>query len=202
MNPKPGYRFVWIWLLTWFLLPVAMAAESLEIAGQDGRLVLKFKQRDDKIKIENADGEILLQAKSRPDGKHRYKDLRNQVFVEVKDQDSGFRLEGHDDTLLWKIKRSPNRLKISQNEQNLLPEVLERTAPNLWTLSRNELIYAKVRHDPDSGWIKVQDDRDAARYLIKGATAPFSPLYGVLLIPNMEPRMAYVIMAELWLRGW
>lgn len=200
MNRRTGYHILWIWLLSWLLLPVAMAAESLEIAGPDGRLVLKFKHRDDKIKIESAAGETLLQAKSRPDSKRRYKDLRDQVFVEVKDQDSGFRLEGHDDSLLWKIKRAPDRLKISQNEQNLLPEVLERTAPGLWTLSRNELVYAKVRHDPKSGWIRVQDDQEEVRYQIQDA--PFSPLYGVLLIPNMEPRMAYVIMAELWLRGW
>lgn len=200
MNRRTGYHILWIWLLSWLLLPVAMAAESLEIAGPDGRLILKFKHRDDKIKIENAAGETLLQTKSRPDGKRRYKDLRDQVFVEVKDQDSGFRLEGHDDSLLWKIKRAPDRLKISQNEQNLLPEVLERTAPGLWSLPRNDMVYAKVRHDPKSGWIRVQDDQEEVRYQIKDA--PFSPLYGVLLIPNMEPRMAYVIMAELWLRGW
>ncbi len=101
---------------------------------------------------------------------------------------------------MWKVKYYGDRIKISAKDDNALAEVLRRKSDDKWALERDGEAYGKVRFYRDTGDIKVKDAAGKLHYRVRGER--LSPLYGVLLIPGMQVQEAYIIMAEIWLRGW
>ncbi len=175
-------------------------AQSVEIEGADGAVLVKLAWDGERVKVKDAAGETLLKGKPRDDGGRKYKGSHGDVVAKVSGNDEAFKLKTERGGLLWKIKYYGERIKISPNEGNALAEVLRRKSEDKWVLERDGEAYGKVRFYGDTGDIKVKDAAGKLRYRVRGER--LSPLYGVLLIPGMQAEEAFIIMAEIWLRGW
>ncbi len=177
----------------------ARAAETASVADADGTPLALIEHHAGRIQIAGPDGRALLTGKPRDDGGRKYKDEHGATFAKVKARDHGFKLETERGDLLWKVKTYGDRIKIANNEEGVLADQLRRRAADLWELERNDQVEGRIRLDPAQHRVEVTDAAGRLRWRIDG-TAP-SPAWGVLLI-DMRAAEAYVLMAEIWARGW
>ncbi len=176
-------------------------AQSVEIETADGSPLVKLTRDGGRVvKVKDAAGKLLLKGKPRQAGGRKYKDAHGGVVAKVSGDDQSFKLKTERGGLLWKIKHYGDRIKISANDDNLMPEVLHRKSTTKWSLERDGQAYAKLRYYPDKRESKLKDSSGKTRYRIRNEK--FSPMLGLLHIPGMQQEQAYIIMAEIWLRGW
>jgi hypothetical protein len=172
----------------------------LKIKHADGRELVVFKHAGDRLKIEDGTRLLLFKAKPRESGGRKYQGPQGDTQVKVSDTDGGFKLKGERGELLWKIKRDGPRIRIADNEDNLRPDELRQTGPDKWAVEREDRPLGKVKHYPERDRIKVKDA--GGRELYRSDGVPLSPLFAVLLVERIPRDQAYIIMAEMWLRGW
>lgn len=175
-------------------------AASLEVERDDGSVLIKLTRDGEQVKVKDAAGETLLKGKPRDDGGRKYKDRAGILVAKVSGDDGGFKLKTERGSLLWKIKYYGDRIKISAREDNEMADELRRKSDTKWALEQAHEEYAKVKYYPDERETKLKDAAGATLYRIRNEN--FSPLVGVLAIPGIPLDQAYVIMAEIWLRGW
>jgi hypothetical protein len=117
---------------------------------------------------------------------------------EVKSSDSGFKLRTRDGKLLWKVKITDDKIKISDNEQN----------ENAFELKAREGNRTKVfgPGDQELGNVRFNGKRieveNAAGQTLTTipATKP-SAAYGVLLLDRIPQNQRDILIAELLARG-
>ncbi len=191
-------------LLTLFLSLVlastVLQAESLKILDEQGKLVVKLTRDGERIKVKDAANQELLKAKPRDGDGRKYKDHHGAVVAKISGDDEGFKLKTEHGSLIWKVRYKGDKIKISPRDDNILADVLKRKGAAKWALQRDGQTYAKLKYYPDKRKIKAKDEQNKTRFQIKNTG--FSPALGVLLIPGIQPEEAYIIMAEIWVRGW
>lgn len=175
-------------------------AESLEIERADGSVLVKLTWDGEKVKIKDASGEALIKGKPRDDGGRKYKDRAGILIAKVGPSEDGFKLKTERGGLLWKVKYYGDKIKVSAREDNEMADELRRKSATKWSLRRGGEDYAKVKYYPDDRETKLKDGEGNTLYRIRNEN--FSPLLGVLAIPAIPAEQAYVIMAEIWRRGW
>lgn len=149
--------------------------------------------------VENGELEELF-GEPRDDGKRKYTIGDGPVLYEIKpDNDSsGFKLRGADGKLRWKVKVSPDKIKISDNENNDRPfELKVKEGNRVKVVAPGDREIGNVRYVQNQ--IEVED---AGGRVIYGTQSPkFSGAYGVLLCTGIPMRERYILVAELLSRG-
>lgn len=177
-------------------------------AGMTGRVALIDPKRGETEAIEFAGekititfpnmGEGPLVGEMRGSGKRAYLS-HGDLIAEVKqNDDDGFKLKGPDGALLWKVKLTDEKIKVSNNEENLHPYVL-RMEDDLVKVKDDEKEIGRVRFRQDSLVAVLQDGSGVASRNVKGSAR--SGAYGVLLMERVPYAERLIIMAELLARG-
>jgi len=192
-------RTFWLLLIIFAAAPLAQA-DGLKVENGNGDTLFKIKVKEQKVKILEGEERLLLEGKLQDDGDRKYKRPSGATFARVKGKADGFKLKGENGDLLWKVKNYADRIEIARTEEMVQPDVLRRTEEDQWDLERNGVSYGKLKYYPDKQRTKLKDADNSERFQIDGER--FSPAAGALLIPGILRDDAYVIMTEIWLRGW
>lgn len=114
---------------------------------------------------------------------------RKYESVEVKyGDDGGFKVRTLEGKLLWKVKVTPEKIKVSDNEENANPFELKIKEQKIKVYAPGEKLLGEVRVRGDH--VEVGDKFRAA-----GTNA--AAFYGVVLLDGVPPRERAVIFAEL-----
>jgi hypothetical protein len=117
----------------------------------------------------------------------------NNAVTEVKYKDDGFKLRSADGKLLWKVKITEDKIKISNNEEGKNPLELK--------LSENEK--AKVKKDDhEIGKIKFNASKkeiEAGDFIVKADK--LSLAYCILLATEIPERDKFILMTEIIGKG-
>lgn len=172
--------------------PSAPSAASRlgSISEEEGAVTIAF--------MEN--GEVReLYGDPRETGKRKYTIGDGPVLYEIKPgDDGGFKLRNPDGSLRWKVKIAPDKIRISDNEQNDNPYELKLREPNrVKVFAPGDRELGNVRYAPNQ--IEVED-KSGRVVFTTDATKP-SGAYGVLLIDGIPERERYILIAEILSRG-
>jgi len=135
---------------------------------------------------------------TKPD-KKKYYNSSNDVVYEVKYKPDGFKLRTASSQLLWKIKLYDDKVKISDNEENLNPYEIKIGDTYKAKLVRDGKELAKTSYDLES---KVQS------ILAQGHSQPlfyegsYSIAYLVDLIEDINADQREIIIDELKAKGY
>jgi len=179
----------------------AAEAEKIKIKTPDELTVVVFKPRGEEVKIEfQEDGrERVLRGKLKESGKRKYDEEGGGLVAEVKPGESGFKVRTPGGELLWKVKLSAEKIKISDNEENRNPFVLRLSGEDRVKILLNDSTdVGRVKFYRDRGKVKIKDPADTTLY--ESNTERYSAMYGVLLMPEIPAAERYIVMAELLLR--
>ena len=150
------------------------APDTGRVAGfsTQGGAQYQFQQQGERVEVAYSGGKLV--GEPRESGKRKYRRDSGPVIYEVKPNENGFKLRTPDGKLRWKVKISPEKIKISDNEENQNPFELKRR---------------------DNGELKVvaPGEREIGR--ITGTAAQ-----GVMLIDSIPEVERYILMAELMAR--
>jgi hypothetical protein len=166
-------------------------------AGGGEALAIEFER--DRVDIRAGSRHVVGQTKGDKRYYHRGS-ATGEAFVEVKISDTGFKVRTPDSKLLWKVKVADDKIKVSDNEENL----------NAWTMKTKyddkvkvedpaEHEVGEVRFSAESGKIKVKDAADKELFVLQSGKR--SAAYGVLLMTAIPEQYRDVIIAELIARG-
>jgi hypothetical protein len=178
----------------------AATAGKIKFKTPDEQTVVEFKPQGDAFKIEFSNGgqaQVLRSALS-DKGKRKYELEGGALVAEVKPGDDGFKVRTTDGRLLWKVKTAADKIKISDNEENLNPFELVRKEDDRVKIKRNETELGEVKFYRDRQKVKVKDAGE--RELFDANTDNYSAAYGVLLLEQIPAQERYIIMAELLAR--
>ena len=118
-------------------------------------------------------------------------DKRKYESLEAKLGDDGFKVRTLDGKLLWKVKVTPEKIKVSNNEENKDPFELKVKDAKVKVYAPGERLLGEVRVRGDH--VEIGDKFRAA-----GTRA--DAFYGVALLDGVPPRERAVILAELAVR--
>ncbi len=170
--------------------------------ADDKTEALVIKEHTDHETIEvNLDGQaFVMKARMNKPGVRKYKELvgadEKTLIAEVKIKDKGFKLVDENDKLLWKVKISGDKVKISDNEENKNPYVLKKSEDKVKVKDKNEKEIARVKFYSDNGKLKLKDMSGKELYVSKDYTK-LSGAIGVLAITEIPAKLRAVIAAEL-----
>ena len=171
--------------------PAPDAVQLTSITEQNREVTIAF--------AENGEMEELF-GEPRDDGKRKYTIGDGPVLYEIKpDSDSdGFKLRGADGKLRWKVKITPDKIKISDNEGNERPfELNVKDGNRVKVVAPVDREIGNVRYVQNQIEVENADGR-----VIYGTESPkFSGAYGVLLCSAIPMRERYILVAELLSRG-
>ena len=105
--------------------------------------------------------------------------------------DDGFKVRTLDGKLLWKVKVTPEKIKVSNNEENKDPFELKIKDGKIKVYAPGEKLLGEVRVRGDH--VEIGD-----RY--RAAGTKLGAFYGVALLDAVPPPQRAVILAELAVR--
>ena len=142
-----------------------------------------------------------LRGEPRESGKRKYSIGGGAVTYEVKpDSDSdGFKLRTADGKLRWKVKITPEKTKISNNEQNDNPfELKARAGDRVKVFAPVNRELGNVRFDRAASKTEVEDAAGKTLFRVEKTTR--TGAYGVLLL-DIPPAERAILLAEILSRG-
>jgi hypothetical protein len=161
-----------------------------------GEAVVEVAQQGTDVTVTyTADGARQVLRGVRGSGKRKYSAADGALVLEVKQTDGGFKLHTPSGRLLWKIKRSVDKIKISDNEENRNPAQLKVHEEHVKVYDPAEHLLGEVRFHRDRQAVEVQDA--GGRLLYRAAAGRPEAWHGVPLIERIPPRERAVIIAEL-----
>ena len=113
---------------------------------------------------------------------------RKYESLEVKFGDEGFKVRTLDGKLLWKVKVTPDKIKVSDNEENQNPYELKIKDAKVKVYAPGDKLLGEVRARTDH--VEVGE-----KYRAAGTSA--DAFYGVALLDGVPARERAVIFAEL-----
>jgi hypothetical protein len=174
--------------------PASDPSESLTVTTADNSNVVTVTLGN-VVKIA-PEGGALLQGELRDNGKRKYTEAGGKVVVEVKSDADAFKVRTPDGRLLWKVKLTDDKIKVSDNEENRNPYELKMKEDKV-KVEENEQSLGEVKYYADK--IKVKDASDKDMFETRSTRR--SAAYGVLLMSRISESERYIIMAELLSRG-
>jgi hypothetical protein len=180
------------------------ASKPITVRAADGSELLTVAEADAIVQISftEAGTQHTLRGEERGSGKRKYQVDGGPVLFEIKpDGDSdGFKLRKADGTLRWKVKITPEKIKISDNEQNANPfELKVREGDRVKVVGPGEKELGNVRFDRAASKTEVETAGGKTAFMAEGSKP--SGAYGVLLLDSIPVHERYVLMAELLSRG-
>ncbi len=174
------------------------------VRAADGSEVLTVGETDDVVRISFADAGTrhTLQGEERDSGKRKYQLDGGPVLFEIKpDSDSdGFKLRNSDGTLRWKVKITPEKIKISDNEQNANPfELKVRDGDRVKVVAPGEKEVGNVRFDRAASRTEIEAAGGRTVFVVEGSRP--SGAYGVLLLDSIPVQERYILVAEILSRA-
>jgi len=181
----------------------APAPRSVTVKRADGAEALTVSETDDivDITLSGTSGKQTLRGEERDSGKRKYHAANADVSYEVKpNDDGGFKLRTADGKLRWKVKITPEKIKISDNEENDHPfELKVHEGDRTKVVGPGEKELGNVRFDRAAASTKVEDAAGKVLYTAAGATP--SGAYGVLLLEGIPEVERAILVAEILSRG-
>jgi hypothetical protein len=178
-----------------------VAARVVTLKAADATVVAEITLDGATVKI--SDGKRVLTGVTSSAEKRRYTVSTGGVAIEVKAADAtGFKVRDSAGKLLWKIKLSDAKIKISDNEENTDPfEIAQRESGIKVEKSAQKLGSAtfSATFSATDHLITVSDP-DGKTVCTSAADTP-SLAPAVLLLPKATPEQKYIIIAELLSRG-
>ena len=173
------------------------SAGKIKIKTPDDQTVVEFKPGGENVKIEfTTSGQAkVLHGDIRDSGKRKYTLEGGSMVAEVKPGDDGFKVRTPDGRLLWKVKISEGKIKISNNEENKNPFVLSIKENDRVKILRDETEIGAVKFYRDRQRVEVKDT--AQKELYQSNTDRYSAMYGVLMMDQIPDAERYIIMAEI-----
>jgi hypothetical protein len=176
-------------------VPTASAAPAsppsqFSVAEQNGTVTITF--------TENGAQRRLI-GETRDSGKRKYAIEGGPVVYEVKPgDDESFKLRTPDGKLRWKVKVTPEKIKISDNEENEHPfELKVKDANRVKVVAPEDRELGNVRYE--NGQINVETA--GGRSIFKLTAPKFSGAYGVLLLDTIPEQERHILVAELLSRN-
>ena len=130
--------------------------------------------------------------------KKKYYDASNNVVFEVKYKPDAFKLRTAAADLLWKVKLYDNKVKISDNEENLNPYEIKIINSTEAKLVKDDTKLGRLTFDSTSNQ-QVLTANGATPKNIKGA---YTPSTLVNLIPGIADDQKKILINELVLKGF
>lgn len=166
--------------------------------------MLTFNATDDAAVITFLEGTTkrTLRGDTKESGKRKYSVDGGPVLFEVKpdDDSEGFKLRAPDGKLLWKVKVTPEKIKISDNEENNNPfELKMREGDRLKVVAPGDREVGNVRFDRAATKTEIETASGATKFTVEGSRP--SRAYGVLLLDSIPEVQRYIIATEILSRG-
>ncbi|GER59472.1 hypothetical protein [Patiriisocius marinus] len=144
----------------------------------------------------NATGEDYTSEMTKSD-KKKYKDTSGNVVYEVKYKSDGFKLRTANSDLLWKVKLYPEKIKISDNEENEHPYEIK-----LIGILASKL----VKDDKELARLKMESGNAIITYKNGDEETSFKAYYSSTLLINEIDEIAAdqkdIIIRELKAKGY
>jgi hypothetical protein len=172
-------------------------AVKVKIKTPDENTVVEVKFDGSNTKLEYAGKVLRGDMKDAEKRKYSFEGGNQIAEVKAKDAD-GFKVRTTDGKLLWKVKIAPEKIKISDNEENQNAYELVKREDGA-KIEQNENKLGEVKFYRDRQKIKVKDAAD--KEIFDGNTDKYSVSYGVLLLDKIPEEMRYIIIAELLARS-
>jgi len=180
--------------------PATAWTHEIKLKGADEARLVEVKWNESKVKVEVGaeGGPVVLKGELRDNGKRKYAIENGTPIAEVKADSSGFKLRTAEGRLLWKVKITDDKIKISDNEENANPyEIVIRAGDA--RIDESETTLGEVKFYPERNKVKVKDASE--REVAESNTATRSVAYGVVLMSRIPSSERAIIMAELLVRG-
>jgi len=182
----------------------AVSSGATTIRGADGSELLTISASDHGVQISYLENgaKHTLRGDTKESGKRKYNIDGGAVLFEVKpdDDSEGFKLRSPDGKLLWKVKVTPEKVKISDNEQNNNPfELKMREGDRLKVVAPGDREVGNVRFDRAKTKTEIENASGATKFVVEDARP--SRAYGVLLLDSIPDVQRYILAAEIMARG-
>jgi len=163
-------------------------------------MTVRIEGVDVVISMNGAGSKHELHGEPRDSGKRKYKIDGGAVSYEVKSGDSGFKLRTADGKLRWKVKITPEKIKISDNEENDHPfELKVRDGDRVKVVAPEDREVGNVRFDRATSKTKIEDAAGKTLFRVEDPTTSGS--YGVLLLGAIPETERAILLAEILARG-
>lgn len=178
--------------------PASVTARSADGARA---VTVTFNGEVNEISLAEGTQARLVRGEPRESGKRKYSVDGGDVLFEVKsDADGDFKLRAADGSLRWKVKVDPDKIRISDNEQNDNPfQLKKRDGDRVKVFGRDDRELGNVRFDRAASKLVVEDAAGKELYVVE--TAAPSAAWGVLLLDGIPDIQRQVLVAEILARG-
>jgi hypothetical protein len=120
------------------------------------------------------------------------------VSYEVKSSDGGFKLRTADGRLRWKVKITPEKIKISDNEENNNPfELKVRDGDRVKVVAPGDRELGNVRFAASK--IEVENTAGITQFRIENPKP--AGAFGALLLDTIPATERAILLAEIFSRG-
>jgi hypothetical protein len=158
----------------------ASQAAPIAVTTNDGRRVIEVASSGSDLTVTYEGGVLHGRRKG---------EKRKYESVEVKyGETGGFKVRTLDGKLLWKVKVTPEKIKVSDNEENANPFELK---------FKEEKVKVYAPGDRLLGEVRVRGDHVEVGDKLRAAGTNAAAFYGVALLDAVPPRERAVIFAEL-----
>ena len=158
----------------------APQAAPIAVTTNDGRRVIEVASSGSDLTVTYEGGVLHGRRKG---------EKRKYESVEVKyGETGGFKVRTLDGKLLWKVKVTPEKIKVSDNEENANPFELK---------IKEEKVKVYAPGDRLLGEVRVRGDHVEVGDKLRAAGTNAAAFYGVALLDAVPPRERAVIFAEL-----
>jgi hypothetical protein len=168
---------------------------------------------DKKTKVKSIDGALIaeigsngnidfsgkkLTSKRKNSEKIKYLVDGNEI-AEVKTKDAdGFKVRDLNGNLLWKIKLSAEKIKISDNEENKNPFEIKKSYDGA-KIKHNDEKIGEIKFDSETQKIKIKGREE--KVLFETRAVKQTSAYGVLILEKIPEVYRYIIISELLSRN-
>jgi hypothetical protein len=117
--------------------------------------------------------------------------------IEVKYKEEGFKVRTSDGKLLWKVKITTDKIKISDNEEGKDPWEIKLNENDKAKIKKNDNEIGKVKMD--SSKKEIEASSGSKSFVI--SAGKLSLAYCVLLVDEISDRDKFIIMTEIIAKG-
>jgi hypothetical protein len=176
------------------------AAGAVLVRGTDGSEALTVGESGGVVDIGYTDGtgRHALRGEEKDSGKRKYAMDGGAVAYEIKpaEDGDGFKLRNAAGQLRWKVKVYPDKIKISDNEENKNPfELKVRDGGRVKVVAPGDREVGNVRFDSAASKIEVENASGAKQFEVASSAA--SGAYGVLLLDSIPQPERAILVAEI-----
>jgi hypothetical protein len=179
----------------------AASSAPVTVRNADGTELMTVSESGGAVDITFTSGgkQRVFRGEPRGSGKRKYT-IDGAGLYEVKPGDSGFKLRNADGTLRWKVKIAPDKIKISDNEENTDAfELKVRDGDRVKVVAPGDRELGNVRFDRAAAKTKIENAAGKTLFRVDGPNP--SGAYGVLLLDAIPENERAILLAEILSRG-